>query len=234
MMITIVIILLIVVLLLFLNTKECYESKYYFNVINVPGEMGQLRRDYIKDVFTKANINYILHPGYNKNEIKVPSNTGITDGDYVLSMTHNDLYKKLLASRDKYMLIAEDDCTFRPNFSVYLDKILNNLPVDFDVIKLGYISKFDENGKYNTEDNPDVPYDDTTEIILKKDVFYYGTECYIISRKGAEYFLKLNEPIWLVADWIFDKTKQTKMDRLADVYYATPPLAWQGNVPVIK
>ena len=234
MMITIVIILLIVVLLLFLNTRECYESNYYFNVINVPGEMGRPRRDYIKDVFTRANINYIFHPAHNKNEIKVPSDTTLTIGEYAIAMTHNDLCKKLLASNDKYILIAEDDCTFRPNFRVYLDKILNNLPEDFDAIKLGYITKFDENGKYNTKDSPDVPRDDTTEIVLKKDLYYYGSECYIISRKGAEYFLKLNDPIWIPADWVVDKNMQTNMERLSEVYYATPPLAWQGDVPVVK
>jgi len=66
-------------------------------------------------------------------------------------------------------------------------------------------------------------------------MFAPGTECYIVSRKGAEYYLRLNEPIWLAADQIFepkyvDKYKREQMDRLDITYYVDPPLAWQGYV----
>ena len=238
-LILILLILLILIILILNNTfiKLNFSDKdVELYVINLEGPLGEERRNHIKNIMGKANINYILYPAHNKDNINVSrykkfKHRELSKGEIALSMTHNDLYKKLLNSRKDFMIIAEDDCTVRPNFKYYLNKVLNNLPNDFDVIKLEYIKKFNEDGNYNNKDNTDVPYDNSTELSFNT-YLYPGAACYIISRKGAEYFLSLNEPIWLPADGVFDKKWQNEknMERNANTYYVTPQLAWQGDL----
>jgi GR25 family glycosyltransferase involved in LPS biosynthesis len=75
----------------------------------------------------------------------------------------------------------------------------------------------------------DIYFNETIKFITG--VFYPGSAGYIVSRKGAEYLLKLNEPIWLPSDGAFDRHWQNKtMDRELVTYYVDPPLGWQGNV----
>jgi GR25 family glycosyltransferase involved in LPS biosynthesis len=99
------------------------------------------------------------------------------------------------------------------------------------LIKLEYIKKKDFFGSYNTKENEEVPSDYKTKLYYD-DKLYAGAAAYIVSRKGAEYTLKLNEPIWLPPDGIFDTKWQNAkgMERNLKVYYVSPQLAWQGNV----
>jgi len=232
------ILIIIVILILIYKKISSFTNEPEIYVINVPGPIGEERRKHIQKVFSQANIKYTFYPGYNKNEInmdryKKHKHRELTKGEVALSMTHNDLYKKLLESDKEYMLIAEDDCTFRPNFKDYLTKILKNLPEDFDIVKLGYISN-SINGKYNMEDNPLVPYHSDAEIKFNKNLNYPGTECYIVSRKGAKFLLEINEPIWLPSDGALDPFHhQVKLNKIGHIYYLEPPIAWQGNVKSI-
>ena len=228
---------LLLIFLIYRNNKSSFNNdSLKIHIINPPGKLGEERRKYIKKVFDKADMEYIFS-GYHKEKIDKSRYSkykrgDLSDGQIALSMAHNDLYKQLLDSNDNFMIIGEDDCTFRPNFKIYLNKVINSLPSDFDMVKLEYIK--DPTIKYNTDDNDDVPRDDNAEIKYFKDSFYPGTACYIISRKGAEYFLKLNEPIWLQSDGILEeKWQKEKMDRTALIYYTDPPLSWQGNVKQI-
>ena len=240
----IVIILIFLFVLFFVyNTSKFGEQNVnfldepMFYIINVPGPMGEERRNYINNVFSKANIKYTFYSAYNKNKItteRAESNSKLKKGQIALAMTHNDLYKKLLESNNKYMLIAEDDCTFRSNFKIYLNKVINNLPDNFDIVKIGYISNMGSGHSYNMEDNPLVPYNSNTNIKFNDTLELPGTECYIVSRKGAKMLLEMNEPIWMPSDGAMDRNHlNKKIKKSGNIYYLQPPLAWQGNLKSI-
>jgi GR25 family glycosyltransferase involved in LPS biosynthesis len=217
--------------------NDIYEDKtaeLLFYVINLPDKIGEERRNHIKKYFNEADTDYLLYPAYDKDKIdksryKKFVHRDLSMGEIALSMGHNDLYKKLLNSDQKMMLIAEDDCTIKPNFKYYLNIVLNNLPSDFDFIKLEYITV--HTSSHNTKENSSVPNDYETKLYYD-DKLHAGSAAYIVSRKGAEYTLKLNEPIWLPADGVFDTKWQNAkgMERNLKVYYVSPQLAWQGDV----
>jgi GR25 family glycosyltransferase involved in LPS biosynthesis len=222
-----------------LNT-DIYEDKtdgLFFHIINLQDKRGEQRRNHVKKYFNEASMDYILYPAQDKDKIDRRDKTiykkfvhkDLSNGEIAVSMTHNALYKKLLSSNEKFMLIAEDDCTIKPSFKHYLNIVLNNLPYDFDIIKLEYIKNY-TNG-HNNKENLDVPSDYNTRLYYSNDS-YAGAAAYIVSRKGAEYILNLNEPIWLPADAVFDaKWHEFKnMERNLNVYYVSPQLAWQGDV----
>jgi len=214
-----------------------YEDKtngLFFYVINLQDKRGEQRRNHIKKYFNEAHMDYILYPAYDKDKIdksryKKFVHREIDNGNIALSMTHNDLYQKLLGSNEEFMLIAEDDCTIKPSFKHYLNIVLHNLPSDFDFIRLEYIT--DHTRSYNTKENSSVPADYETKLYYDNKL-HAGTAAYIVSRKGAEYALKLNEPVWLPADGIFDNKWQNAkgMKRNLNTYYVSPQLAWQGDV----
>jgi len=210
-----------------LNNANILKKDLICNVINLADQRGEERRQHIKKYFGEAHLNFVFFPAYNKDKV-VNKNKILTTGEVALSMSHNELYKKLLRSNEEYMLIAEDDCTIRPNFKYYLNIVLNNLPLDFDVIKLEYIKRYKLFGGHNMEDNDEVPNDYSQELFYDKNV-YPGTAMYLISRKGAKYMLELNDPVWIASDWAFDK-KWQKNTKLANVYNVVPQIAWQGEV----
>ena len=113
----------------------------------------------------------------------------------------------------------------RKNFKIYLRKVLNSLPEDFDCIRLEYIDK-----NHREVDPKDVPKKGNIKINYHTKT-RPGSALYIVSRKGAKYFLKLNEPILFSADGVFDPIWQicNKMPRLSKTYYVKPRLAWQGK-----
>ena len=232
----ILLILIRIIFLLFLYSSRSHlEEGPVFYVINVPGPMGEERRKYIDKIFSAAGIQYTFFPGYNKNEInmdRMDKKHDLQRGQVSLAMAHNDLYKKLLESDKPYMFICEDDCTVRPNFKGYVNQILSKLPEGFDAIKLERISDVDN---YNLIDEPRVPYENDVDIKIKKYDTTSGSACYLVSRAGAEYFLELNEPIWLPSDAVFHNSHHIKkgMKRLGNIYYTDPQLAWQGNLKSI-
>ena len=69
----------------------------------------------------------------------------LTQGALGLIMTHLNIYSEII-STNKNLLIIEDDVSVVENFDEEFDKILSELPHDFDICYLGYCdSKFDKN-----------------------------------------------------------------------------------------
>ena len=215
------------------NNIDIDSLKFY--VINLEDERGLSRRNHVIKVMSEANMPFEFFKAYNKDTI-VRNNRYIKkehrdliNGEIALAMSHNDIYKDFLNSNDIIRLIAEDDITIKPNFKFYLNKVINSLPIDFDFISLEYIRPEDKHKK-NLVKADDVPDDNLSDIIYDNYWRGGGTAAYIVSRKGAEYFLKLNEPIWLPSDGVKStKWQKVYMDTLAKIYYVIPRLAYQGN-----
>ena len=217
-----------------------------FYIINLEDERGLERRNHVKKVMDEANMPYEFFKAYDKDKIEDLKSSryikrehkALSNGEIALSMTHNELYKKLLSSSDSMLLIGEDDITIKLNFKFYLNQVLNNLPDDFDYISLEYIQPYELNSKssHQLDNADDVPSAiDNSKIINYDTILKPGAAAYIVSRKGAEYFLKLNEPIWLPADGIKDPYWQLKYNtNPAKIYYVIPRLAFQSNLKQIK
>jgi hypothetical protein len=231
-MIVFILILLILILLVTRSSFGSYDL-LTFHIINVVGPRGEKRRQNIKKVFKAAGINYVYYPAYTSetvdlNRYKWTKNKGVDNklfkAEIGLSCGHNDLYKQLLSSTLPFMIIAEDDCTFYPNFKLYLKRLVDMLPEDYCAIKL-------DSFPHSDEQKTKPPVNDNTPIQLitpiEKDGIW-GTACYIVSRKGARYLLELNEPVWLPSDHVFYKKNQNKFSpNYCPSYYTLPRLVWQ-------
>jgi GR25 family glycosyltransferase involved in LPS biosynthesis len=203
------------------NIKDDITGDVVFHIISLKESTD--RRDHIKRVMDSAGMKYQFFDAYNKNEIN-ENGSRLTKGEIALAMSHNELYKQLLASDKPYMLIGEDDCTIRSNFRHYLNIVLHNLPSDYDIIKLEYLEHYltYKNVKYH----PDVPVADDIPLVIQKisdKKFIGGTAAYIVSRKGAEDILKLNDPPMSESDLVMQKL-------INKMYIVKPPLAWQGDL----
>ena len=123
--------------------------------------------------------------------------------------SHLMLLKMLLAKKEDFFLIAEDDCIFEYNFKHKLSVYLKQLPEDFDMLYLGG-SLVRENATADYSEN----------IKIAKDVLC--THAYIISKKALPELIQAVE------------TRKHKIDVLYCEYQKThkcfivyPELAWQ-------
>jgi GR25 family glycosyltransferase involved in LPS biosynthesis len=107
-------------------------------------------------------------------------------------MSHITLWKKLVSSGNKYMIIFEDDLKLDNQFNQKLKTYLQHLPKDFDLSNL-FVNPFIQ---YKTNFSKN----DRLNRYVKKGYPEYGTLCYIISRKGAITLLQKCIPIYTTVD----------------------------------
>ena len=108
------------------------------------------------------------------------------------AMSHLNVWKTFVETKNKHCLIVEDDVIFAPTFSIKkTKKIILNTPADFDILYMGcfnstifqFLMKLLFMNKLNT-------YDDNHKLVKNTDVAL-ATHAYILSRKGAVKLIKL-------------------------------------------
>lgn len=99
--------------------------------------------------------------------------------------SHIKALKMFLQSKHSQAIICEDDIMLHNNFSIQLDKIMENCPKDISLVSLGYIilfwDKFEWGGIVPERKNlrPIVPS------------VTWGCQCYLINREYANKIIKL-------------------------------------------
>lgn len=107
------------------------------------------------------------------------------------AMSHLNVWKTFVKTKNKYCLIVEDDVIFEPTFSIKKTKhIISNTPTDFDILYMGcfdspcfeFLMKLLFMNKTNKHLN---------NKFVKKTNVALATHAYILSRKGAKKLIKL-------------------------------------------
>ena len=125
---------------------------------------------------------YIVHRGdttrYSKIKKRLPDSIFVTDGETKLEGHLAALNKFVKETNDSHAIICEDDVYIHKNYKT----IISDLNTTFDIVLLGYLihrSPHEFGTIYYVKNN--VSYYNYPE-------FFWGAQCYMISR---EYALKL-------------------------------------------
>lgn len=138
----------------------------------------------------------------------------ILNGEIGCYMSHMNLLKKIYESEyDGWTIIFEDDLLLDKNFKEELNKILQNLNEDIDIIYLGSLNQDDcKNGVYK----------DT----LCYPVEPWGTQAYMVNKRSAK---KIHELIQFIDKEIDIKYKELMNEKKINGLVVVPTLVRQNN-----
>ena len=151
----------------------------------------------VKHQMSRAGIKYDIYPAfdglscsddeYYHEQIKnnVFGHSGASKGLLCCSISHIKLLREFIENDQEYLTVFEDDIIFPLEFDNQINRIVDNLPDDFDIVYLGHCGI-------------------TDEIRTSKEVFFKSTGMcthgYIVSKRGAERVLQLLTPCFHTLD----------------------------------
>ena len=158
-------------------------TSYFQNdMTNVSPEMKNLIESFGGEtMLTTWALYHLLYKTNRRDHVQLGSFGAI--GCY---LSHVLLWKKMIDENLPCLLIFEDDATFTNDFSLKIDKVIDNLPSDADILFLGVNANF----------NPQ-PYNNDFTIIGGQ---FFGTHGYIISNNGAKKMFQYLFPIEIQID----------------------------------
>ncbi len=163
------------------NTKRLQEFKQMYDY----SDMSNMNINIIEAVdgksLQKDELNLYIVPElldalyYIDKTGEKPESDYLTRGMIGCYLSHLNIYKDFVKSDKEFAMILEDDAVFNTPYiyQTILD-YMNIVPDDWDIILLGYINIFD---KKNMSEKCDKIYR------------FWGTQGYIISKKGAQKML---------------------------------------------
>jgi glycosyl transferase family 25 len=119
----------------------------------------------------------------------------LTRGEIACSLSHGDLYERIIAAGHPYAVILEDDALFVPT---RLDRLnLGDLPADFDVV---FLNSFRDQE----------PPQGRIRHNIYSDASYEGSAAaYLVSRKGAEKLSRACRPVIHAADGLLGRSMKS-------------------------
>jgi len=140
-----------------------------------------------------------------------------SNGEIAVWISHCQIFRQLLDSRDSMIAVFEDDAELSPD----LPKVLEALecrPFDFDIAKLNRRSP----------KKPFVPFARLTDEHMAGHVQYsdYGAEGYVITRSAAERFLDCFPRMTTEIDHALSRFWETRLN----VIYIDPPVVAHRGV----
>ena len=134
---------------------------------------------------------------------------GMTRGEIGCSLSHYNIYKKIVDGNIEYALILEDDAQLEHNLAKALELLEKNLFDTPTIILLGPINK------HTTRNNQPLS-DDFRLVNVMEAALSHG---YFINKSAAKKLISFLYPIWLEADrWVFFREYN-----VLDVKALTPP-----------
>jgi len=186
------------------------------------------RRSYIKDVVLKYNINLNWILEYDKEQInenilsksfpdlfsdksgKKPSKAEIS-----LAMKHYCVFNDVIKNNFQNVVVFEDDIILVDDFDKKLNKYINQLPNNYDILWIGTCCNL---------------Y--TSQIIPELNVYRnsHGSRCthaYVISNAACKKIVDFFPKIYQAIDWFFNTSIKTLN---LNNYWAEPPLSTQNTM----
>lgn len=161
----------------FQNTNDNNFKNTNIYVLYIPK-----REKYIRDTMNKLNFNAEYIEGPNKDNIDInklkkngiiKKDKNLQKGAVACSLGHQEILNKFLKTNKKYALIFEDDIKIDDyhDTSKKIINLINNIPLDADIVYLGYCRETCNN-KYNDYFN--------------NSIRPRCTHCYVVSKIGAK------------------------------------------------
>lgn len=91
------------------------------------------------------------------------------------TLSHYNVWKKIIDNNIHMAIIMEDDMHFMNNFFIGLQEEVDKYNKEFDILNLGYLKKYFSN--------------------IENSKFYFGTGCYIVTKEACEILCKHVFPI---------------------------------------
>ncbi len=141
----------------------------------------------------------------------------LSEAEISLFLKHRAAWKEIADASSPYGIVAEDDILFFDHSGAYFDKLIANLPADFDYIDLvggcGLRPRIGDRVINEIFFETCIPSDRTSC-------------CALISRGFARRLISLDLPICLPIDWTLTLAFQLTKAR---VYWLEPPLFAHGS-----
>jgi len=126
-------------------------------------------------------------------------------GSLGCSLSHMHIYNEMISKNIAYTIILEEDAVIQDNFIKELQKVLQNIPENWDILFLGFSCEYSHDERCHKNDN----YRKYNGNIF--DISYiYGTYGYLINKKAAEKIMKNIFPLWWHYDTMLSYLMQTK------------------------
>jgi glycosyl transferase family 25 len=174
-------------------------NKYFENVFVINRSVDVHRMDKTHSILSKNNIKYSR---YEAVVIDDEVHSNITNEMLGCALSHINIWKKIVNNKFESALIFEDDMMLVDNWEDTLDKSINDLPKNWDVLTLGNFGIKDQADKYNSPFNfilyalvticnfQNKKYNKITNNIIVP-YFFTGLYGYAVSYKGAKKLLAL-------------------------------------------
>lgn len=194
------------------------------DVITVNG----LSRDQITDEHRKFFANDLNLSNERKQKYKMdkPTNPGYDIfSDWLKPilanfLTHIEIWKQIIESKEKYCLVLEDDARILDNFKYRWNQVLSQIPEDLDIAYLHEGCGFTVEKDIGINTHPD-------QIFYKCPQQWSRTCCsYIISKNFA---IKLLEDLYPILMSIDHELNYLQRKLNANVYWTSPALFFEGS-----
>ncbi|MGZ2747050.1 glycosyltransferase family 25 protein [Burkholderia stagnalis] len=154
-------------------------------------------------------------PGYNAAARKFFYGTPLTKGQIGCYLSHREVWKQLVASRDEAWCVMEDDIILLPGFKAATEELDAHRDA-WDIVRL-----------YGIFENPQVEFASLPSgtKMMWMDVHPLGTQCYVITRKAAQRMLESTEKIQYPIDDAIDKNWKHKLR----LYITSPEFVADGD-----
>lgn len=170
-------------------------------IINL--EKDTKRKEDIVRQCMEFNLDYTVMPAVdgrklNDDELSVlidpEKSKGMTRGEIGCSLSHYNIYKKIVDDNIEYALILEDDAQLEPNLPSALELLEKNASDIPTIILLGKVNKYAKRSSQQLSD-------DFKVVNVVEAALSHG---YFINKPAAEKLISFLFPIWLEADrWVF-------------------------------
>jgi GR25 family glycosyltransferase involved in LPS biosynthesis len=220
-----------------INLKRRLDRK--ISVENKLKNLGITNYEFIEAVDALELSKEDIKTQYNKKEYKE-----LTLPEIACALSHIKVYNKILQDNIKYAIVLEDDAILNVEFKKFITRFNASNTHDFDFLLLGYHSSNQSfNGKLKTFE-ADVKMIETNSIIyLSSSIdnidditlhrpsypsmsldYVSGAYCYMISHNGCKNALRINYPVMVEADNIWNYYHKEVSTLLANPLLSSRPL----------
>jgi GR25 family glycosyltransferase involved in LPS biosynthesis len=145
-------------------------------------------------------------------------------------LSHYNILKEMIKNDYKYIIILQDDVIFRRNIVNHLTKLINNVPVDAEIINIGFHQFASFNNfipwDLNKTDNSMIKEKINDEICILEETVNPCSLGYIVTNKGAKNLTKFFEEngFYRATDWNYNDYLRNK-----NIFYGSNVVLCTGN-----
>ena len=224
----IILILLIVILLIIIcncKNKENFQIKIIDRIYFINLDKSKDRLKIMEDNAKKNSLTLTRFPAFNGKDLnkeKLYKNGMFSDFIYKsrdgmigCTVSHIELWKKIVKENDNIVLILEDDVIIKDNFSEEFNKYYRQAPDNWDILYLGASNVYGKKISKNL----------IKPIYGTKGLTNVGAYAILVKKESLKKMISAMTPV--TTD--FDVQLRNNYNKFNNVYYFNPPLILHNN-----